>query len=209
MIRHFSVIFTLLAGAAHADPVSRVMSAAEQAFADMPQLRVVDQIAGRCGAGFDVNQQVAYCTTLNEIYLAQGAQALSQAPYLVAHLLGHAVQVQHGVADVALREIRARRDEEAVLRGYVASQVDCLAGVFFALADLPKADLTDWFDAEPFGGTHWGRDPLQVGPQVSIGLAERNAWFLRGQSAGDVAVCAAGEFGSDLLVKAYRAHINQ
>ncbi len=203
-MRKWAFIIMAAGSAAHADPVEEVMDAAHRAFTEMPALQIVDQIAGRCGASFDVNQQVAYCTSRNEIYLAAGAADLPEAPYLVGHVLGHAVQVRHGVADVALREIRARRDEEAKLRGYVAAQVDCVAGVFFGLANLPAADLTVWFADEPFTGTHWGRDPLRVGPQVSIGLTARNSWFQRGQSAADVSVCAAGEFGAELLTDAFR-----
>lgn len=190
---------TVLAGAAQADPVDAVMAAATESFDRIPVVQRVDQIAGRCGADHSVNRQAAYCTTTNRIYLADPDAA--EAPYLVAHLLGHAVQVQHGVADVALRTIRSRPADEAVLRSYVESQVDCIAGFLFHRAGLPLADLTDWFTEDPFDGSHWGRDPLRIGPVASIGLAARNEWFQRGQ-AGDIARCAAGEFGAELLVEA-------
>jgi len=122
---------------------------------------------------------------------------------LVAHAYGHAVQVQHGVADFALAQIRARRSEEAMLRGLVARQVDCIAGFLVARAGLAPADLTDWMAQEPFAGTHWGRDPLRIGPQVSVGLQARADWFAAGQG-GDLAVCAPGEFTADLLLEALR-----
>ena len=192
------------AGAAAADPVDQIFAAAGGAFDRMPSLQVVDQIAGQCGANMAVNQQVAYCTTRNRVFLTTAARARPEAAYLVAHVLGHAVQVQHGVADIALREIRARRSEEPLLRSYVASQVDCLAGFFFRQAGLAPASLTEWFTAEPFTGTHWGRDPLRVGPRVATTLAARDAWFQRGQTAADLSACAAGEFGAELLLEAYK-----
>lgn len=192
----------LWTGAAKADPVDQIFDAAARAFDRMPELEIVDEIAVQCGANAAVNQQVAYCTTRNRVFLTRSMRASPQAPYLVAHLLGHAVQVQHGVADVALREIRQRRSEEQTLRGYVAAQVDCIAGVLFQRAGLPQADLTDLFESEPFTGTHWGRDPLRVGPRVAITLTGRNTWFQRGQASGDVADCEAGEFGAELLIAA-------
>ncbi len=196
------LVFALMlwSGAAVADPVADVAAAAAAAFDEMPRVQRVDQIAGRCGADATVNDQVAYCTTRNVIFLVSDG---SVAPYLVAHAYGHAVQVRHGVADFALAQIRARRSEEAMLRGLVARQVDCVAGFLMVQAGLPQASLMDWFEAEPFTGVHWGRHPLRVGPVVSIGLVERDAWFQIGQ-AGDLAACAPGEFTADLLVVALR-----
>jgi hypothetical protein len=95
-----AVIF--LGQAAAADPVAQVEAAAQAAFDRMPSVRRVDQIAGRCGADDSVNAVVAYCTTTNQILLARGAVASPQTPYMLAHVYGHAVQVQHGVADIAL-----------------------------------------------------------------------------------------------------------
>lgn len=194
----------MAAGAAAADPVSDVMTAAEKAFDRMPVLAVVETIAGECGATDAVNREVAYCTTSNTIFVTQQTTAHPAAPYMVAHLLGHAVQVQHGIADIALREILRRRPEEDVLRGYVAGQVDCIAGFLYAKAGLPRASLVPWFEAEPFTGTHWGRNPLSVGPQVSVRIDVRDYWFGQGQQADSLAACAVGEFGANLLLDAYR-----
>ncbi len=191
----------LAASAVQADPVQDVADAAATAFNQMPTVVMVDQIAGRCGADKMVNPQIAYCTTRNQILIAQDAVDLPQAAYLVAHAYGHAVQVRHGVADFALQQIRNRRDEETMLRGLVARQVDCIAGFLVARAGLPNAVLADWLNEEPFLGVHWGRDPLRVGPIVSIGLAARDTWFQAGQG-GDIAVCAPGEFTADLLLEA-------
>jgi hypothetical protein len=199
----FVMALILSAEMAQADPVQDLADAAAAAFGKMPAVVRVDQVSGRCGADLSVNQSVAYCTTRNQIFVTQDAAALPEAAYLVAHAYGHAVQVQHGVADFALNQIRNRRGEEAKLRGLVARQVDCIAGFLVARAGLPDARLADWFTDEPFDGAHWGRDPLRVGPVVSIGLAARDDWFQRGQG-GDLAVCAPGEFTSDLLVKALR-----
>jgi len=120
---------------------------------------------------------------------------------MLAHLYGHAVQVQHGVADFALGQIRQRRSEEAMLRGLVTRQVECIAGFIMARAGQDDVDLTTLFATEPFTDSHWGRDPLRIGPQVSIGLAVRADWFAIGQR-GDLAACGPGEFTADLLLEA-------
>lgn len=198
------LVFSLLVcgTSAAADPVDQVMAAATRSFDRMPGVEMVDQIAGNCGADARVNAEVAYCTTRNRIFLTRQARLQPYAPYLVAHVLGHAVQVQHGVADIALREIRQRRAEETQLRTLVESQVNCIAGVLYQRAGLPPATLTDWFDKEPLTTPHWGRDPLSAGPTVSITLEGADSWFQHGQKTGDPADCAVGEFGSDLLVAA-------
>lgn len=188
---------------AQADPVADVAQAAADAFDGMPRVVTVEEISGECGADKSVNSQVAYCTTRNVIFVSQDARDLPQAPYLVAHAYGHAVQVRHGVADFALAQIRSRRDEEDMLRGLVARQVDCIAGFLVARAGITEVSLVDWYTEEPFAGVHWGRDPLRVGPDVSIGLAARDEWFLLGQGA-DLANCAPGEFTSELLLAALR-----
>lgn len=186
-----------------ADPATDVVNAARLAFDGMPVVRRVDEIAGNCGADETVHPHVAYCTSRNQIFLTRDATALPEAAYLVAHSYGHAVQVRHGVADFALAQIRARRPEEEMLRGLVERQVDCIAGFLVARAGLPPASLTDWFLEDPFAGPHWGRDPLRIGPEVSVDLVTRDAWFAIGQG-GDIAACAPGEFSSDLLVAALK-----
>ena len=193
--------FLILAGPLQADPVQDVVDAARSAFNGMPVVQRVDEITEHCGADETVNTQVAYCTNRNRIFLTRDAALLPQAPYLVAHAFGHAVQVRHGVADFALSQIRARRSEEVMLRGLVERQVDCIAGFLVARAQVSAASLQDWFSEEPFAGIHWGRNPLHIGPQVSIGLGPRAEWFAIGQN-GDIAACRPGEFSSDLLVAA-------
>lgn len=195
--------FLVFATLGHADPVSDVAQAAAEAFSGMPRVVTVETIDGECGADAGVNDQVAYCTSRNVIFVTQDARDLPEAGYMVAHLYGHAVQVRHGIADFALAQIRNRRDEEAMLRGLVARQVDCIAGFLVARAGLTEVSLPDLFEDEPFAGTHWGRDPLRVGPQVSIGLGPRDDWFQRGQG-GDLAVCAPGEFTAELLLLALK-----
>jgi hypothetical protein len=196
-----AMIFTATMGAA--DAADRLMAAAHASFNDMPTLTSVAKIVGRCGADESVNQKVDYCTSSNTIVLADTVTG-PQVAYLVAHSLGHAVQVQHGIADIALKEITQRRAEETVLRGYVASQVDCIAGFLVARAGLSQTPLFAMFKSEPFTGVHWGRDPLTIGPSVAIGLDQRDDWFRRGYLAQTLSDCAAGEFGADLLLRAYK-----
>lgn len=200
-MRRWVMMMVLLGQAAWADPVAQVEAAAQAAFDRMPVVRRVDQIAGQCGADAGVNSTVAYCTTTNQILLARAAVTAPQTPYMLAHVYGHAVQVQHGVADFALGQIRQRRSEEDMLRGLVTRQVECIAGFLMARAGLPQVDLRDIFAAEPFADSHWGRNPLRVGPAVSIGLDARADWFMRGQQ-GDLGACAPGEFTADLLIEA-------
>lgn len=197
------LISLFLGTAAVADPVDDIATAAVTAFDRMPRVMRVDAIAGNCGADQEVNPHVAYCTTRNVIFVTDAAALRPEAAYLVAHAYGHAVQVRHGVADFALAQIRARRSEEAMLRGLVARQVDCIAGFLVARAGQAPSDLMDWMQEEPFAGTHWGRDPLRIGPKVSVGLEARADWFMRGQG-GDLTVCAPGEFTADLLLEALR-----
>jgi hypothetical protein len=197
------LVWILVAGAAQADPVAQIETAAKAAFARMPDVVVVDRIAGQCGADAGVNDAVAYCTSRNQVLLAQSARDLPTTPYLLAHAYGHAVQVQHGVADVALRAIRNRPNDETLLRGLVERQVDCIAGAVTGLAQVDVPPLDGLFTSEPSTDVHWGRDPLRIGPQASIGLAARTEWFARGQSDG-LAACAPGEFGADLLLRAFQ-----
>ena len=187
--------------AAIADPLQDVAAAAHAAFDGLPSMREVAQIDGTCGADETVNAAMAYCTTRNQILIARTTKDMDAAPYMLAHLYGHAVQVRHGVADFALGQIRQRRSEEAMLRGLVTRQVECIAGFIMARAGQDDVDLTTLFATEPFTDSHWGRDPLRVGPQVSIGLTARAAWFAIGQE-GDLAACGPGEFTADLLLEA-------
>ena len=122
-----AILAVAIAGPVAANDIDKVSQTARNSFFQMPNVRVVDQITGICGAGEGVSSRAAYCTSANEILLIDWPGAA----YALAHVLGHAVQVRHGVADVALRTIHARRSEEVTLRGYVERQMDCIAGFFF------------------------------------------------------------------------------
>ena len=186
---------------AQADAITDMTSAATQAFARMPDVVIVDQIAGQCGADVAVDGRVAYCTTDNQILVAEAARDLPQTPYLLGHAFGHAVQVQHGIADIALREIRNRPTDEVMLRGLVERQVDCIAGFLVQRAGLSALDILTLFQNDPLSSPHWGRDPLRIGPVVAVPLDARAQWFARGQK-GDIAACAPGEFTGRGLVRA-------
>ena len=124
-----TIALSVFAQAAQADQVDAIATAAQDAFARMPDVIVVQQMAGNCGATAAVDDRVAYCTSRNAIFMTAAARTLPEVGYLLGHAYGHAVQVQHGVADFAWAQIRARRSEEAMLRGLVERQVDCIAEV--------------------------------------------------------------------------------
>ncbi len=191
--------FGVLAQPLWANDLQRISVAAHASFEKMPNVQIVDEIVGNCGAEANVSDRAAYCTSSNTIFVIPQ----TGAAYAVAHAFGHAVQVKHGVADVALRTIRARRAEEVKLRGYVDRQVDCVAGFLFHQAGISQTQLNTVFDADPFDDVHWGRFPLKVGPVMPVPLADRDQWFEIGQR-GDLAACAVGEFGSELLIAAYK-----
>ncbi len=180
---------------------AEIISAANASFQHLAEVVVVDQIDGRCGADDSVNPFAAYCTTDDTIFISKEAMNKPVADYLLAHVFGHVVQVEHGVADVALDAIWAEPSREKELRGYVARQVDCIAGVLVMRSGRSKMDLRKLLSADPFEDAHWGRNPLRAGPLMGIGLAARAKWFDIGQR-GDLSQCAAGDFSSDLLLRA-------
>ena len=92
MVRFF-LVFLLCGSAAVADAVDKIAATAKARFGSMPDVVTVPEVVGRCGATDEVNQQAVYCTTRNQILIAADARSLPEAPYLVAHLFGHAVQV--------------------------------------------------------------------------------------------------------------------
>ncbi len=187
-----------------ADPVQNVVAAAERSFDQMPRVERVDQIAGHCGADATVDPHAVFCTSQNVIYRADAGQTEGQDLYFVAHLFGHAVQVRHGIADVALRTISANRDRETELRRDVERMVDCLAGVILSAAGVQDYNLEQEFAAEPFARPHWGRDPLSRGPWVELGLQERAIWLAKGLETQDPGVCDTDNFPADLAVAAFR-----
>ncbi len=187
--------------------IEDVVQTAAKDFTRMPQVRLNSALAGVCGGDATSNTWVQYCTDLNTIFVAADlADVLGPDPaaYAVAHAFGHAVQVVHGQADRALSVIQADRAREAELRGMVTRQVECVAGVIYGRAMGSGGSLTDWFATEPFADSHWGRSPIARGPVVSIGLAQHDAWFRRGQAGGTVEVCAAGEMGVEALLRGMR-----
>jgi|GEM_PF-2132037 len=189
--------------------ITDYLEAAEGMFPRMPAVRLTSNIGGTCGGGAGGNELMRYCTSENSIFvsnkLADEIPDDGRAGYMIAHLMGHAAQVRHGIATDALAAIRAEPARESELRGMVTRQVECLAGVFFAAAGGPRsASLTGWYAEEPFIGAHWGRAPLSAGQQVAIGLAARDAAFRRGLEARDITVCAEGEIGVEKLLRVLR-----
>jgi predicted metalloprotease len=188
---------------AGADPMA-VHQTAQALFAQLPDVEARTDLYEACGFGTNSNPNIGYCASNNTIFVSEGFAARPQASYEMAHVLGHAIQVRHGVADVALRAILNRRSEEDALRGMVTRQVDCVAGVLMASAGLAPADLNQLFATEPFTDAHWGRQPINSGPRVTVGLAARSQWYEIGYTAHDFAVCSVGEMSSDLIVAALR-----
>lgn len=64
-----------------------------------------------CGADDTVNVAAIYCSS-SDVFNIMAPHDAVQVAYLLAHLFGHAAQVQYGVSDIALRTIQAQRDEE-------------------------------------------------------------------------------------------------
>ena len=196
-------LLSVCAGPAFAD-AGTIHQTAQALFNRLPDVAVQTDLDAACGGGPDANSHIGYCASDNTIYTSEAFSARPQADYEMAHVLGHAIQVRHGVADVALREIRNRRDEEDALRSMVTRQVECVAGVLMANADVPAADLGALFGGEPFTDAHWGRNPINSGPRVSIGLEARQEWYDIGYDAQDFAACSVEEMSSDLIVEALR-----
>ena len=169
------VVLTVISAQAGAQTVvSRMETAAKPSFMAMPNVRVFSEILGECAADGAVSLRIVYCTSSNQILVAADQLALPEIGYLLGHAFGHAVQVQHGVADVALRTIRARPKEEVVLRGYVDRQVDCIAGFLVAKASYDRGSLADWIANNPFDDIHWGLHPLNLGPVMPVPLVKSN-----------------------------------
>ncbi|MBT8412138.1 MAG: hypothetical protein KJP02_10135 [Octadecabacter sp.] len=183
----------------------QVWYGADALWPDLPQVRRVANMAEPCGAQGAANPRIFYCTSPNLIYISEDFEQSQVSVYEMAHVLGHALQVRHGIADIALREVRRRPDEEQALRTLVTRQVDCLAGFLVAHVGLwPREFETYRFKDEPFTGAHWGRDPVRIGPQVSIGLGARAQAYDRGYEARDPAVCAMGELPIEPILTARR-----
>ncbi len=173
----------------------------------MPGVSLTSALRDVCGGDEGSDPYVIYCTSLNKIYvdakLSEKKMSDAEMGYRLAHAYGHAVQVRHGIADIALATIRANRAEETALRGMVTRQVECIAGVLMRRAyGKGVAGPAAWAGAEPFTGSHWGASPVARGPKVAIGLAERNAWFEKGRDSDDFASCAVGVFSADLILRA-------
>jgi hypothetical protein len=200
-MRIFTVMAVAMMGGQALADTDAIERAVHLSFDDMPRVERANSVAEVCGAAGQANTDVVFCTSENVVYLRNAAP---QAAYKLAHVMGHAVQVRHGIADIALREIRRRPEEESALRALVTRQVECIAGFLTARAGLPVLDFAV-FEDEPFAGSHWGRNPLRIGPKVSIGLAARAEWFGIGFAGENLAVCAVGEMGAELLLAAYRS----
>lgn len=199
MLRVILLFLLLWPGTSFADDwLSQLVTRTENSFPDIPPVELTSDVRSVCGGEFD--GQGAYCPSETRIVLAEGVPDDPRGPYIVSHLYGHALQVTYGVADVALAAIQSDRAREAELRGMVTRQVECLAGVLLRRADLPLPDLAALYGEEPMTGAHWGRNPVRLGPQVSIGLRARQEWLANGYSAADPARCSVEEMSSDLIV---------
>ena len=198
MVRFSLVCFLLAASPVQANDWLEALTA--RTAAAFPQVPPVEQVADMgvvCGGEFE--GQGAYCPTETRIVLVENIAEDPRGPYILAHLYGHALQVTYGVADVALRAIQADRAREAELRGMVTRQVECLAGVLLRRAGLPRPDLAALYVGEPMTGSHWGRNPVRLGPRVSIGLVARQDWLDRGYASAAPTECTVGEMSVDLI----------
>ncbi|KAB7615580.1 hypothetical protein F9L33_02120 [Amylibacter sp. SFDW26] len=203
-MKKYLFLFIMSPVAALADAVQDINRVVHQIFPKTPPVQFVDDLTGLCGFGSGVNKDIAYCTSQNVVFIRKEPKSDMREAYELAHVMGHAVQVKYGVADIALRKITDQRDRETELRGMVTRQVECIAGVLFTRAGLPRADLKRLYKSEPFTDSHWGREPLRIGPKVSIGLGARAEWFSKGQQTAQFESCTVGEISANLIVQAAR-----
>ena len=191
------------AAAAHASPpIEALQQVIAHSFPQAPPLVISNDIAAECGGG--AVAMGVYCPSERTVYLDARFEGNAASPYVVAHLYGHALQVTYGVADIALAAIRADRPREAELRAMVTQQVECLAGVLIARADIALPPLTALYQSEPMTDAHWGANPVRNGPRVSIGLASRAEAFAAGRRHADPARCTVGEMSAALIDQADR-----
>ena len=178
-----------------ADPATDIEAAALALLPDLPPIKTVEAIAGACGATHEPDEGTVACFGPARIMMTEAARSAPDAAYRAAHAYAHAIKVETGLADLALRTIRARPDDEEALRAEVTEVVECVAGRLAASAGHPGAFPAD---GEPFTDAHWGAD-LGRGPEVSIGREARLEAFRRGAEGADYAICATDLFGPDLL----------
>ncbi len=197
------IVLCVAAGAAAAlIPPSETIRLIEAAFefGDMDDIAVLPDIVEMCGGG--VSAGAVFCTSENRIFLDSATAESEGSLYLIAHLSAHALQVHHGIADVALAAIRAEPEREAELRGMVERQNDCLAGMLLARAGLSLPDLVTLYDDDPLEGAHWGRNPVRNGPRLHVPLGDRAEWLAIGYAAAAPDVCDVGDMSADLIVAA-------
>lgn len=191
------------ASAAGLQPSYRVYEVAKASFIGMPPISRGYFDPMTCGGNAeDVNPYARFCSTERRIYINYANRPDIEVAYEVAHLLGHAIQVKIGIADIALAAINSEPEREQELRAMVTRQVECIGGVLFARAGVERTSLKRIYTSEPFVDRHWGRNPLRRAPKVEIGLDERDKWFLMGQDAAELSVCADGDISSEILVNA-------
>lgn len=199
-MKWFIVLLALTSPAA-ADPLE-LLTGARTVLPNQPRLVKFAEGEQPCGMGRGSNEYIGFCASLRAIYYRNDFATRPQAAYEMAHVMGHYYQVRYGVADVALREIRNRRDEEVALRALVTQQVECVAGVLMSRAGLAFVPLDQMYASEPFTDAHWGAQPLRAGPKVSIGMPLRAAAYANGYRSSDIAACGYGEMTADILVNA-------
>ncbi len=178
---------------------------ANRDFKNLPQVRLSIDVTAICSGDDQTNRLMRYCTSQNTIFVSSflngRVESRDAAGYMIAHMLGHGVQVRNGVADKALAMIRADPDNVAELRGMVERQVECIAGVIYARAGYdPAMRLRDINGGqEVFADKHWGRNPLTAAQIVRIGPEASERWFETGRDAGDYSVCSVGKITYEML----------
>lgn len=181
-----------------------VVQLANRTFTRMPQVQLTSRLVDLCGGGPEASLYTRYCTDLNTIYFSAdlseklSGQAIS---YLIAHQYARAVQVRHGIADIALSRIKAEPANEAALRVQVSAQAACVAGVLLGRAKIEGISASVLAD-DPFGKPHWGHSPISNTALSPITTAERDRWFATGHRAKDFAVCATKDFDARLILRA-------
>jgi predicted metalloprotease len=180
-------------GRQYSDPTLVLYTGATQSGCGTAQAQV--------GPFYCPNDQRVYIDLgfMGQLQRQLGANGDFAAAYIIAHEVGHHVQQQLGILDVA-QELKQRSSEQQAnsIQVRVELQADCFAGLWAKRADqargiLEKGDVEEGLNA----AAAVGDDRLQRRAQGQVqpesfthgSSADRVKWFRQGLDRGDLAAC--------------------